>query len=62
LTSTLHWFETELLTREENLVGLMAVNRDVIGQAERLDRSDRTVLDMDSVIPGAVHCHPARSP
>jgi hypothetical protein len=48
LTSTLHWFETELLTREENLVGLMAVNRDVIGQAEILDRSDRTVLDMDS--------------
>ena len=48
LTSTLHWFETELLTREENLVGLMAVNRDVIGQAETMDRSDRTVLDMDS--------------
>ena len=48
LTSTLHWFETELLTREENLVGLMAVNRDVIGQAETLDRSDRVVLDMDS--------------
>ena len=48
LTSTLHWFETELLTREENLVGLMAANRDVIGQAETLDRSDRVVLDMDS--------------
>jgi hypothetical protein len=48
LTSTLHWFETELLTREENLVGLMAVNRDVIGQAETFDRSDRIVLDMDS--------------
>jgi hypothetical protein len=48
LTSTLHWFETELLTREENLVGLMAVNRDVIGQAETLDRSDSVVLDMDS--------------
>jgi Transposase DDE domain group 1 len=48
LTSTLHWFETELLTREENLVGLVAVNRDVIGQAETLDRSDCTVLDMDS--------------
>jgi hypothetical protein len=30
LTSTLHWFETELLTREENLVRLMAVNRDVL--------------------------------
>ena len=44
----MHWFETELLTREENLVGLMAVNRDVIGQAETLDRSDRIVLDMDS--------------
>jgi hypothetical protein len=48
LTSTLHWFETELLTREENLVGLMAVNREVIGQAETMDRSDRVVLDMDS--------------
>src|SRR5712691_10033433 len=48
LTSTLHWFETELLAREENLVGLMAVNRDVLAQAERPDRSDRTVLDMDS--------------
>src|SRR3989442_13945871 len=48
LTSTLHWFETELLTREENLVGLMAVNRDLIGQAETFDRADRIVLDMDS--------------
>ena len=48
LTSTLHWFETELLTREENLVGLMAVNCDLIGQAETLDRSERVVLDMDS--------------
>src|SRR4029453_16319791 len=47
-TSTLHWFETELLTREENLVGLMAVNRDVIGQVETANRSDRVVLDMDS--------------
>jgi hypothetical protein len=34
LTSTLHWFETELLTREENLVGLMVANRDMIGRAE----------------------------
>jgi Transposase DDE domain group 1 len=48
LTSTLHWFETELLTREENLVGLMAVNRDVIGQSETFDHTDRVVLDMDS--------------
>ena len=48
LTSTLHWFETDLLALEENLVGLMAVNRDLLGQAETWDRSDRTVLDMDS--------------
>ena len=48
LTSTLHWFETELLTREENLVGLMAVNRDLIGQAETCEHTDRVVLDMDS--------------
>jgi hypothetical protein len=48
MTSTLHWFETELLTREDNLVGLMAVNRDLIGQAETFDRADRVVLDMDA--------------
>ena len=48
LTSTLHWFETELLTHEDNLVGLMAVNRDLIGQTEVLDHTDRVVLDMDS--------------
>jgi hypothetical protein len=36
------------LTREENLVGLMAVNRDLIGQAETFDHADRVVLDMDS--------------
>ena len=48
LTSTLHWFETELLTREENLVGLMAVNREVLAQAEMATRVDRIVLDMDS--------------
>jgi hypothetical protein len=48
LTSTLHWFETELLTQEENLVGLMAVNRELLAQAERPTRADRVVLDMDS--------------
>jgi hypothetical protein len=48
LTSTLHWFETELLTKEENLIGLMALNRERLGQAESLDGSDRVVLDMDS--------------
>jgi Transposase DDE domain group 1 len=48
LTSTLHWFETGLLTREENLVGLMAVNREVLAQAAMHDGADRVVLDMDS--------------
>ena len=48
LTSTLHWFETELLTREENLVGLMAVNREMLAQAGMPTRAGRIVLDMDS--------------
>jgi hypothetical protein len=48
LTSNLHWFETDLLTKEENLIGLMALNRETLGQAESFDRSDRIVLDMDS--------------
>ena len=48
LTSTLQWFETELLTREEHLVGVMAVNRDLIGRAETCDGGDRVVRDMDS--------------
>lgn len=48
LTSTLHSFETELLTREENLIELMALNRETLGRAESLDGSDRVVLGMDS--------------
>jgi len=32
---TLHRLETELLTREDNLIRLMAVNRETAGQAER---------------------------
>ena len=48
LTSTLHWFETELLTQAKNLVGLRAVNREVLAQAEMATRADRVVLDMDS--------------
>jgi hypothetical protein len=37
-----------LLTVEENLIGLTALNRETLGQAESLDGSDRVVLDMDS--------------
>ena len=36
------------LTQETNLVGLMAVNREVLAQAEMATRADRIVLDMDS--------------
>ena len=38
MTSTLHWFETEtaLLTREENLIGLMALKRETLRQASLL--------------------------
>jgi hypothetical protein len=47
LTSRLQTFETELLASDENLIGLMAVNRELIAQAEG-DDSERVVLDMDS--------------
>jgi hypothetical protein len=36
-----------LLASDENLIGLMAVNRELIAQAEG-DDSERVVLDMDS--------------
>jgi len=48
LTSTLHGFETEMLASEENLLGLMALNRELVGQAEAFDDSERVVLGMDS--------------
>ena len=48
LTSTLHGFETEMLASEENLLGLLALNRELVGQAEAFDDSERVVLDMDS--------------
>ena len=48
LTSRLQSFETELLTQDENLAGLAAINRDLIARAEAMDSPQRTVLDMDS--------------
>ena len=45
VTSTLHGFETEMLATEENLIGLMAVNRELVAQAEAPDDSERIVLD-----------------
>ena len=48
LTSRLQSFETELLTQDENLAGLAAINRDLIARAEAMDSLQRVVLDMDS--------------
>ena len=48
LTSRRQSFEAELLASEGNLLGLMAVNRELVAQAEAQDDSERVVLDMDS--------------
>jgi hypothetical protein len=46
LTSRLQSFETGMLADDENLIGLMAVNRELVAQADGGD--SRAVLDMDS--------------
>ena len=48
LSSRLHWFETEVLTQDENLDGLSRINRELLAKAEVVDSSGRVVLDMDS--------------
>ena len=48
LTSRLQSFETELLTQDENLAGLAAINLDLIARAEAMNAPRRVVLDMDS--------------
>lgn len=48
LTSTLHWFETELLAREENLTSLAILNRELLALGEGVGSSQPVVLDMDS--------------
>jgi hypothetical protein len=52
LTSRLQSFETEVLTQEENLAGLAALNRELVARAEAIDSPHRVVLDMDSSAPG----------
>jgi Transposase DDE domain group 1 len=37
-----------MLADDENLIGLMAVNRELVAQAEGCDEAERVVLDMDS--------------
>jgi hypothetical protein len=48
LTSRVQSFEAELLTQEENLSGLAAINRELIARAEGIDSPQGVVLDMDS--------------
>ena len=48
LTSRLQSFETNLLTQEENLAGLAAINRELIAKAETIESPQRVVLDTDS--------------
>jgi hypothetical protein len=48
LTSTLHWFETDLLAREENFAGLARLNRKLVTWAQGVSVPHRAVLDMDS--------------
>jgi hypothetical protein len=37
LPSRLHWFETEVLSQEENLEGLSRINRELLAKAEAVD-------------------------
>jgi hypothetical protein len=48
LTSRLQSFETEVLTQEENLAGLAALNRELLARVEAIASPRRVVLDMDS--------------
>jgi hypothetical protein len=48
LTSRVHSFETELLTQDENLTGLAAINRALLARVEAMDAPRRVVLDIDS--------------
>ena len=48
LTSRLQSFETDVLTQEDNLAGLAALNRELIAKAEAIASPRRVVLDMDS--------------
>ena len=48
MTSRLQSLGTEVLTQEENLAGLAALNRELVARAEAIDSPRRIVLDMDS--------------
>ena len=48
LTSTLHWFETEVLAEERNYEGLSRVNTALIEHAATRSPTRRVTLDIDS--------------
>ena len=48
LTSRVHSFETELLTQDDNLTGLAAINRELLARVEAMGSPRRVVLDIDS--------------
>jgi hypothetical protein len=48
LTSTLHWFETDVLTDEQNYQGLTRLNTDLVQHPVTRSHSRRVVLDIDS--------------
>jgi hypothetical protein len=48
LPSRLHWFETEMLSQDENLEGLSRINRELLAKAKAMDSPQRVGLDVDS--------------
>ncbi|MBI4414125.1 MAG: transposase [candidate division NC10 bacterium] len=48
LTSTLHWFETEVLAEERNYQGLAHFNTDLVQHDATLPVSRRVILEIDS--------------
>ena len=48
LTSTLHWFETEVLTEKQNSQGLGRLNTELVQREAARSSSRRVTLDIDS--------------
>jgi hypothetical protein len=48
LTSTLHWFETEVLAEERNYQGLARLNTDLVQHEAARPLARRLILDIDS--------------
>ncbi len=48
LTSTLHWFETEVLAEERNYQGLARLNTDLVQHEAARPLAQRLILDIDS--------------